>query len=218
MRFGTSLSYLILLLGNVLTFKNNIKLIIHPLVKKRIKNNLPNIFIFWHHDIPLLLFYFRKSGFYPLISLSKDGQLLIPILKIFKYGVIRGSSTHGSIHALKRGIDILKNGKSIVITPDGPLGPRYSFKKGAFYYAKNTRVPIIPVTAALYNKWIINSWDKMEIPKPFGLGVISMGEPIFINKDDNIEEKVPFLRRKLLDIEQESERSLMRRVQLYYNK
>lgn len=218
MRFETSLSYLVLILGNILTFKNNIRIFVHPITKERLDKKLPVIFIFWHHDIPLLLFYFRNSGYYPLISLSKDGQILIPILKIFKYGVIRGSSTRGSINALKKGIDILNSGKSIVITPDGPLGPRYSFKRGALYYAKNTGVPIIPVTGALNNKWIVHSWDRMEIPKPLGLGVISMGAPIYIDEKDDINEKIPFVREKLLNLEKESETKLAKRVLLYYKK
>ncbi|MCD6580130.1 lysophospholipid acyltransferase family protein [bacterium] len=218
MRFGILLSYLIFFLGKILTFRNNIKLIVHPLTKDRLNKKLPLIFVFWHHDIPLFIFFFKNTGYYPLISYSKDGQLLIPILNRFKYGVIRGSSTRGNLNALKTGIKILKEGKSIVLTPDGPLGPRYSFKKGAIYYAKNTGVPIVPVSSALQNKWIVNSWDKMEIPKPFGLGVISMGPPIFIEKTGNIDHKILSVKNKLLDLEKKSENILAKRISIYRKK
>ena len=70
----------------------------------------------------------------------------------------------------------------IVITPDGPRGPARKISNGAITLAKITQTPIIPVAWNTSDKWLINSWDKMRIPKPFSKGKIIWGEPIYIPK------------------------------------
>jgi lysophospholipid acyltransferase (LPLAT)-like uncharacterized protein len=209
---------LIIFLEHFFCFKTHTKLYFNNETRNLLKNNKPVIFIFWHHNIPIFLYKFRNKGIYPLVSFSKDAEFIILALKKFGYGIIRGSSTAGGFHALQKAIETIKKGKSVAISPDGPVGPIFSFKKGAIFLAKRTGVPLVPVGTALEKKWILNSWDKMNIPKPYSWGVITVGEPIYIHKNANIKKMVDCARKCLLKTEKKAEIILQRKLDIIQKK
>ena len=56
----------------------------------------------------------------------------------------------------------------IVITPDGPRGPRQAMKSGIVYLASRSGREIIPVAHGCSRGWRVKgSWTDMMIPKPF---------------------------------------------------
>jgi lysophospholipid acyltransferase (LPLAT)-like uncharacterized protein len=80
------------------------------------------------------------------------------------------------------------SGHTIALTIDGPKGPRYQVKSGAVFLAKKAGVPVIPIVAESSKFWTINSWDKLQIPKPFTKAKIFFGEPVFVAEDSTAEE------------------------------
>jgi lysophospholipid acyltransferase (LPLAT)-like uncharacterized protein len=74
------------------------------------------------------------------------------------------------------------------ITIDGPQGPRYVAKRGAAYLARRSGNPVVPFCISADKKWVMRSWDRFEIPKPFTRAVVLIGTPIYINAGASEEE------------------------------
>ena len=71
----------------------------------------------------------------------------------------------------------------LVITPDGPRGPRRRVQAGLVYVAAKTGLPIIPVGVGFDRPWRMKSWDRFVLPRPWSLGTCVSGEPIRVPPD-----------------------------------
>ena len=67
----------------------------------------------------------------------------------------------------------------LVITPDGPRGPRFKFKPGALLLAQMSGRPILPMSYAASHAWLIK-WDRFVIPVPFSRIAIAIGPPVYV--------------------------------------
>src|SRR5688572_21512080 len=86
----------------------------------------------------------------------------------------------------------MRPGISMPFTVDGPRGPRYDAKKGAIILAKKTGNPLVPFSVESARFWTINSWDRLQIPKPFTRARFSVGRSIYVGPeadDSLVEEK-----------------------------
>lgn len=147
------------------------------------------IYAFWHNQQTFLLYPYRKQGkICVLVSQSKDGEYIAKALPKFKMTAVRGSTTRGGSSALRSLIEIAQDGYNLAITPDGPRGPIYEAHSGIIYLAQKTHMPIIPAGVACSHKFAVNSWDKFQIPLPFGKCAIIYASPLWVGEDDNIEE------------------------------
>lgn len=147
------------------------------------------IYLTWHGRTFIAATFFRKKGVWTIISHSNDGRMQAKIFQRFGFNLIRGSSGDGGVKALIESIKILKQGKIMAFTPDGPLGPSHIIQPGVLLMAKKSGAAIIPL--GFSSKWrkFIPSWDKYMIPFPFSEGVIVFGDPIWIPSNaDQIEE------------------------------
>jgi lysophospholipid acyltransferase (LPLAT)-like uncharacterized protein len=155
------------------------------------------IYAFWHNQQLFLLYPKRSQGrICVLVSMSKDGEYIARSLPKFKMKAMRGSTTRGGYSALRGLMDIAEAGYSLAITPDGPRGPIYNARSGIIYLAQKTRLPIIPAGVACSNKITVNSWDKFQIPLPFGRCAVVYGDAVWVGEADDIEDA----RKKLTDI------------------
>lgn len=136
----------------------------------------------WHGRLlaAMPLRHHRDRGFEVLVSPSADGALVVTSLRRFGYGVIRGSSSRGGAQALRALAQALRRGQSIVLTPDGPRGPRHSVNSGVGWLARHSGAPIVPVGIAVDRAWRIRSWDRFLIPKPFARLIVTYGDPVAV--------------------------------------
>jgi lysophospholipid acyltransferase (LPLAT)-like uncharacterized protein len=123
-----------------------------------------------------------------LISQHRDGEYISRIAEVLGYHVIRGSATRGGVRAFKQMIRALKDGMNLVITPDGPKGPRGKVKSGVIELAKLTGAPIVPVTFSAAHRRFLKSWDAFLLPLPFSRAVYIWGEPIYVEPMATKEE------------------------------
>jgi len=123
-----------------------------------------------------------------LISQHRDGEYISRIAEVFGSHVIRGSATRGGVRAFKQMILALKEGCNLVITPDGPRGPRAQVKSGAIELAKLTGAPIVPVSFSAVRRRFLKSWDAFLLPLPFCRAVYIWGEPIYVDATATREE------------------------------
>lgn len=125
------------------------------------------IYCVWHENILPLSFYFRNSKASFIASYHKDGRRLSSILQHWGGTVIEGSTRRKGLTAIRESVKEIEIGKNLVITPDGPRGPRRVVKRGIAQIALLAHSPIIPVHIHCRNSWHLRSWDRFVIPKPF---------------------------------------------------
>jgi lysophospholipid acyltransferase (LPLAT)-like uncharacterized protein len=125
---------------------------------------------FWHQRIPLVLTYARRFGeFAPLvmISQSRDGDIIAEVCRLLNFRPVRGSSSRGGREALAAMVAEFATQRAAVHAVDGPRGPRGTIKSGLIRMAQLSGAPIVPVTISVNRAWILKSWDRCLIPKPF---------------------------------------------------
>ena len=138
----------------------------------------PKIYAVWHDRIFLGTYFLKGQGIVFLTSRSFDGEYIARFLQRFGFGVIRGSSTRGGTRALVEMIRGMKNGLSMGFTVDGPKGPRYQVKPGVAALARKTGCPILPFVITPKSYFTLNSWDRLQIPRPFSRALVQFGRPI----------------------------------------
>jgi len=115
-----------------------------------------------------------------MISRSRDGEIASQLTSRLKIRPIRGSSSEGGRQALAALIEDLKKNPLAGHVLDGPRGPRGVMKAGLISLAQRTGVPVFPVYVSFSNPWILNSWDRFLIPKPFSRILIRWDEPFVV--------------------------------------
>lgn len=85
---------------------------------------------------------------------------------------------NGRHKALLQMVDALEADTLLLITPDGPKGPKHVVKEGALFCAEKAKARIVGMSWQASNAWKLNTWDKMQIPKPFSKVTICFSEAI----------------------------------------
>ena len=146
------------------------------------------IVAFWHGRLLMMPFVYPGQPTAILISQHRDGEYISRIAAIFGFCVIRGSATRGGVRAFKQMLRALKEGFNLVITPDGPKGPRAKVKSGIIDLARLTGAPILPVSFSSGRRRFLKSWDAVLLPLPFSRAVYIWGEPIYVESTATKEE------------------------------
>lgn len=112
----------------------------------------PVIIAFWHSRQIMMPLCYGGSRLFILISEHRDGELIHRIVRRFRFGTVRGSTTRGGALALRQMTRLGRSGADLAVTPDGPRGPRCVAQAGVVELAKLTGLPIIPLTFAASKK------------------------------------------------------------------
>jgi lysophospholipid acyltransferase (LPLAT)-like uncharacterized protein len=148
----------------------------------------PVIFALWHGRLLAGCYAQRGAGLVALVSQHKDGEYITRVIHRWRYATVRGSSTRGGSAALRDLAKSVRNGKSVVVTPDGPRGPRQKMKAGALLVAQLTGAPVIPVATGADRAWWIEGWDRFQIPKPWSQVTVAYGEPVSVPRRATADE------------------------------
>jgi lysophospholipid acyltransferase (LPLAT)-like uncharacterized protein len=143
----------------------------------------PVIYAVWHGRVLLLPRLYGRRGCRVLTSRSRDGELVARWMSRFGLVPVRGSSSNRGGDALRRLARALREGREVVVVPDGPTGPREVLKAGVITLARLSGAPIVPMAVGTSREWRLRSWDEFRVPKPFGRCVVRFGEPIRVPAD-----------------------------------
>ena len=86
---------------------------------------------------------------------------------------MRGSSSRAGREGLLGLKRVIERGTPAIFTADGPRGPIYETKMGPIKLAQLTGAPIGAFHLQPERAWIVNSWDRFLIPKPFTRIIVS---------------------------------------------
>ncbi len=146
------------------TYKKNYHFIDEPIEEQCMA-------ITWHGELFISPLVYRKLRKYQktsaIISGHHDGELIARTLQLLNITPLRGSSRKGATAVLLSAIKSIKDGYSVMITPDGPKGPRHSMSDGAVALAQRANLPLMVVNFKANTFWQLKSWDRFVIPKPF---------------------------------------------------
>jgi lysophospholipid acyltransferase (LPLAT)-like uncharacterized protein len=143
----------------------------------------PMIYVFWHRCVIPALYWYRGNDIAVMTSSSFDGEYIARIIEKFGYRAVRGSSTRGGVRALLGMHTEIEAGRSVAFTIDGPQGPRYVAKPGAVLLARNVKLPVTAFHCAVERAWVLNSWDRFMIPKPFSRVVLRVSRVVEVAPD-----------------------------------
>jgi lysophospholipid acyltransferase (LPLAT)-like uncharacterized protein len=145
------------------------------------------IYVFWHRAVFPATWYYRNRRIAVMTSSSFDGEYIARIIEKFGYKAVRGSSSRGAVRALLGMHTEIEAGHNVAFTIDGPKGPIYVAKPGPVLLARNTQCPILPFYIAVEDGWVLNSWDRFVIPKPFTRAHLRTGRLIYVPADTDSE-------------------------------
>ena len=157
------------------------------------------IFCFWHRCTLPCGWYFRKFKCSILISQSFDGELIARTLGLLGYNSVRGSSSRGGFAGILSLRDVLAQGDPVVFTADGPRGPIYQTKIGPVKLAQMTGEPIGSFYLLPERAWVVNSWDRFMVPKPFSRVAVSWAREVRVAREDASPEDLETKRQELND-------------------
>jgi lysophospholipid acyltransferase (LPLAT)-like uncharacterized protein len=136
------------------------------------------IFCFWHRCTLPCGWYFRRFRCSILISRSFDGALIARTLGLLGYSTVRGSSSRGGVAGLLGLKDVIERGQPVVFTADGPRGPIYQTKIGPVKLAQMTGQAMGCFYLLPQRAWVMRSWDRFLIPKPFSRVAVSWARKV----------------------------------------
>lgn len=170
------------------------------------RGDAPLVIVVWHGRMlaTMPIAPHKSRGFGVLVSPSDDGSLVTRALARFGYTVIRGSTSRGGTRALRELGDALRSGRAVVLTPDGPRGPRHAMNSGGAWLARDTGCALLTVAVSVDRAWRLRSWDRFTIPKPFAQLRIDYGEPRHVRADASdaeLEQLAGALQRELVHAE-----------------
>ena len=147
------------------------------------------IALFWHGRIaqgiacrPLL----RDKPRRVMISLSRDGEVIALAASRLHIPPIRGSATRdggadkGGAKASREAIGFIRQGGVMVLTPDGPRGPREVLPIGPAQMARMADCPVFIMSLAASPALKLRSWDEARVPLPFARGCVVLEGPLIL--------------------------------------
>ena len=156
----------------------------------------PVIWCVWHSRILAVIM--SRKRFCPwrrgsvLTSPSHDGAALASFARTVGLEAVRGSSSRRGSRALKELVGVVRSGRDVGITPDGPRGPRYRLHPGLVKLAQVTRAPILGIHVHFGRAIRFKTWDRFALPLPFSRLTIIFDELLEVPReldDDAFETK-----------------------------
>lgn len=162
----------------------------------------PIIVTIWHNNLfllPLFASHFTKTEpLTILISKSRDGNIPALIAESFP-GVQVIRIGHRTRHqSLIETIHALENKRIVILTPDGPRGPRHSVKPGAVFACQTAKGRLFALTWNASSAIELNTWDRFVIPLPFSKVHIHFHKPLEFKPNESTDIGAERLREEML--------------------
>jgi len=148
----------------------------------------PYVYSFWHNCMIPAMYWCRDLQVRVMSSDSFDGEYTGRIMQKFGFVKVRGSSSKGAVRALLGMRRELERGWTAAFTIDGPKGPRYVAKPGPVILSRSTGAPMVVFHIALERAWILKTWDRAMIPKPFTRALMRVSRKIEVPRDGSDEQ------------------------------
>ena len=155
-------------------------------------NRSSAVYCHWHAYIPVTFCVFLRP--HKHVWLQHPMWYMKPIQVLLQlYGIknLFGSAGHNGREAADRLSELLTQGYSTMIFPDGPNGPPRKLKHGVLHIAAQSNVPVVPIRYRVGRSITTSSWDKKIFPLPFSKITVEFGAPMVIDRvTDAVSERL----------------------------
>lgn len=173
------LAYMIIcLLGVTLRYED----IAEPGAEPAYHTPPPLIYALWHRCLLVCAWRFRNGNLHILISRSFDGELIARTVERLGFVAVRGSSSRDGAVGLRNLQRAYQENQYIAITADGPRGPAQIAKPGVTALAQLVGAPVGAIYVHPHRAWVLRSWDRFLIPKPFSRVTVGWALPAAAEK------------------------------------
>ncbi|MBN1591395.1 MAG: DUF374 domain-containing protein [Pirellulales bacterium] len=163
------------------------------------------LYCVWHDSMLIPAFAGKHRSVAALTSQHADGSFVAQVLRSVGMATIRGSTNHigpGAMRQLMRATE----DKHLVLTPDGPRGPRRQMSVGIAFLASRTGRAVIPTASSCARCWMIpGSWTDLMVPKPFTKVFLLGGAPIVVPPGLGGKELRPYVDRIQVEMDRLNE-------------
>jgi lysophospholipid acyltransferase (LPLAT)-like uncharacterized protein len=144
-----------------------------------------SIFCMWHESWWSYFVVFLRYRS-PHAMISHPAAYMKPVHIVFRLmglnRLLLGSSGEEGRRALNDLAQLVRQGWSTTISPDGPYGPARVLKKGVLHLALQSGAPIAPLTisASRFIPW--PSWDSERFPLPFSRIRVTVHQALVVTR------------------------------------
>jgi lysophospholipid acyltransferase (LPLAT)-like uncharacterized protein len=165
------------------------------------------IFAIWHESnlVAAIAAWKLRNDKHPVVFSTRGfrGIVMNTMLHSFGADVVtlpdEGAASRGEATSLSREMARLgREGRSLVVSCDGPFGPYRLVKPGVLIVARESGVPIQPWAVASRPPFRLNRrWDRMIVALPFGRLRVVEGSVIWVADRERIKPKLAELQAEL---------------------
>jgi lysophospholipid acyltransferase (LPLAT)-like uncharacterized protein len=134
--------------------------------QNRFSFETPCVIAFFHDKMLPILDELKGTHSVVITSGNHVGASLSTVLISWGFDIVY-KSRRGEKPSLDVLTEAIKEGKAVIITPDGSRGPRHVMKAGAVVLAKKTGVPLYLVSPSYRGFRLKFLWDHFLYPYPF---------------------------------------------------
>ncbi len=120
-----------------------------------------------------------------MISMSRDGEFIAMAAERVRIPTIRGSAGRGNqvlakggAAAFRQALKFIRQGGVMLLTPDGPRGPREVMPLGPTQMARAAGCPVFLLGLAARPALALGSWDRGRLPLPFARACLVLDGPL----------------------------------------
>ena len=134
----------------------------------------------WHENLLVPTVEYGHPDLAALVSKHADGQLLAELLRAQGMATVEGSTNRGGVEAVRKIVSGASGRRHLVVTPDGPRGPRRVAQPGIAYAASRAGLAAVPLGFAYEKAFRLKSWDHFAVPRPGSKVWCVAGPPVAV--------------------------------------
>lgn len=159
----------------------------------------------WHGRMQCPIFSVRGRRILSMASASADGEIATRSFAPLGISMARGSSGKGGQRALDQLIQWMREERAdqVALTVDGPRGPARKVKPGIIELARALDRPIILASFSARSYWMLRSWDRMLLARPFARALVQFGPPVQLPANASTEESARLVKEALDSLTQD---------------
>jgi lysophospholipid acyltransferase (LPLAT)-like uncharacterized protein len=177
------------------------------------------LFAIWHEsNLVAATAAFRLRTTKRVISFSTRGFrgiVMNTMLEAMDSGVVALPEEGNRAEAARLALEMARIGReglSLVVSCDGPLGPYRVAKPGVLIVARSAGIPIQPWAVSIRPAWRLNGrWDRHLVPLPFCRMRVDEGTPIPIAPREPLKPRLAELQVELERVANLADRRMAKR-------
>lgn len=180
------------------------------------------IFAIWHEsNLVAATAAWRLRSTKRFISFSTRGFrgiVMNTMLESMGSGVVALPEEGNRAEAARLALEMARIGReglSLEVSCDGPLGPYRVAKPGVLIVARESGIPIQPWAVSIRPSWrLTGRWDRYLVPLPFCRMRVEEGPQIRIGPREPVKPRLAELQATLEQVQQQADRRMERRKPL----